>query len=408
MTKPVGPICNLDCKYCFYLEKEKLYPDNDGTPARWAMSEAVLESYIRQHIESQQAPTILFAWQGGEPTLLGVDYYRRIEELQRKYAGGKRIENTLQTNGVLLDDEWCDFLAANKWLVGLSIDGPRRFHDRYRVDKGGAPTFDKVMRGLKLLKQHGVEFNTLTVVQRDNSQSPLEIYRFLKQMGSGYMQFIPVVERTGDPAESVAEWSVDPLQYGKFLCAIFDEWVRHDVGRYYVQIFDVSLESWMGRTPSLCVFRETCGEGLALEHNGDLYSCDHFVYPKYKLGNLMEQSLGDMVRGAQQEQFGLDKRDTLPKYCRECDVRFACNGECPKHRFTQTPEGEDGLNYLCPSYKLFFHHIDAPMRFMAGELRAGRAPANVMQWIRGEAGPAGRNDICPCGSGRKFKRCCGR
>jgi uncharacterized protein len=405
MTKPVGPICNLDCKYCFYLAKEKLYPEKESTPAQWAMSGAVLESYIRQHIESQPVPAITFAWQGGEPTLLGVDYYRRIVELQRQYAGGKRIENTLQTNGVLLDNEWCDFLAANAWLVGLSIDGPRRFHDRYRVDKGGAPTFDKVMHGLKLLKKHGVEFNTLTVVQRDNSLSPLEIYHFLKQVGSGFMQFIPVVERAGD---RVTEWSVDPLQYGRFLCAIFDEWVRHDVGRTYVQIFDVALESWMGMTPSLCVFRETCGEGLALEHNGDLYSCDHFVYPQYRLGNLMEHPLGDMVRGPQQAQFGLDKRDTLPKYCRECDVRFACNGECPKHRFTETPEGEDGLNYLCPSYKLFFHHIDAPMRFMAGELQAQRAPANVMQWIRTQAPRASRNDDCSCGSGRKFKRCCGK
>ncbi len=405
MTKPVGPICNLDCKYCFYLEKEKLYPAKESTPAQWAMSDAVLESYIRQHIASQDVPVITFAWQGGEPTLLGVDYYHRIVALQRQYAGSKRIENTLQTNGVLLDDEWCEFLGDNKWLIGLSIDGPRRFHDRYRVDKGGQPTFDKVMRGLKLLKKHGVEFNTLTVVQRDNSQSPLEIYHFLKEMGSGYMQFIPVVERSDD---QVTDWSVDATQYGRFLCTIFDEWVRRDVGRYYVQIFDVALQSWMGMTPSLCVFRETCGEGLALEHNGDLYSCDHFVYPQYRLGNLLEHPLGDMVRGPQQTQFGLDKRDTLPRYCRECDVRFACNGECPKHRFVQTPDGENGLNYLCASYKLFFHHIDAAMRFMAGELQAERPPANVMQWMRAADGPTGRNDNCPCGSGRKFKRCCGK
>jgi uncharacterized protein len=403
MTKPVGPICNLDCKYCFYLEKEKLYPEKTGSSpiSRWSMGDELLESYIRQYIEAQSIPVITFAWQGGEPTLLGVDYFRKVVALQQKYASGKTIENAFQTNGVLLDDEWCEFLATAKFLVGLSIDGPQRLHDRYRVDKGGAPTFDKVMRGLRLLKRYRIEFNTLTVVQRDNSQYPLEVYRFLKEMGSGFMQFIPVVERVAD---QVAEWSVEPLQYGKFLNAIFDEWVRHDVGRFYVQIFDVALESWLGMQPSLCVFRETCGSAMAMEHNGDLYSCDHFVYSQYRLGNLLERSLGDMVHSEVQTAFGNAKRDTLPRYCRECDVRFACNGECPKHRFTLAPDGEAGLNYLCAGYKAFFHHIDPYMKFMAAELRAERPPANVMPWARR---PPARNGPCHCGSGRKYKNCCG-
>jgi uncharacterized protein len=428
LAKPIGPICNLDCKYCFYLEKENLYPEAAGKTA-WALPDDVLESYVRQYIEAQGVPVVNFAWQGGEPTLLGVDYFRNVVSLQAKHAGGKKIENGLQTNGVLLDDEWCEFLAKNRFLVGLSIDGPRKFHDRYRLDKGGAPTFDKVMRGLDCLKKHGVEFNTLTVVQRHNSHHPLEIYRFLKEVGSGFMQFIPVVERVAEDSSPeglvlispdslvparVSEWSVEPLQYGRFLCAIFDEWVRNDVAKCFVQLFDVALEAWTGVESSLCVFRRTCGEALVIEHNGDVYSCDHYVYPENRLGNIMENALGGMVTGSQQRKFGLDKLDRLPRYCRECEVRFACNGECPKHRFTRTPEGEDGLNYLCGGYKLFFTHIDPYMKFMAGELKAERAPANVMAWAREQdllaAGRrrVGRNDPCPCGSGEKYKKCCGR
>ncbi len=424
MTKPVGPICNLDCKYCFYLEKEKLYPDQSS----WAMSDEVLESYVRQYIEAQNVPVVSFAWQGGEPTLLGVEFFRRVVAHQKKYANGKRVENGFQTNGILLDDDWCQFLAENSFLVGLSIDGPREHHDHYRVDKGNHPTFDGVRRGISFLKKHGVEFNTLTVVQRHNSHAPLEVYRFLKEVGSGYMQFIPIVERMADAPEDdglvliapldpaparVTEWSVEPLQYGRFLCSIFDEWVRGDVGKYYVQMFDVALEAWMGMEPSLCVFRETCGSALAVEHNGDLYSCDHYVYPENKLGNIMEHPLESLVHSDQQTRFGTDKRDTLPAYCRSCDVRFACNGECPKHRFIQTPEGEGGLNYLCEGYKLFFHHIDPYMRFMADELRQKRPAANVMAWVRlqelretGKRRP-GRNDPCICGSGKKYKKCCG-
>src|SRR5215472_3982784 len=311
MTKPVGPICNLDCKYCFYLEKENLYPQE----SKWSMPEEVLEAYIREYIEGQNVPTISFAWQGGEPTLLGVDYFRHVVELQNKYAQGKRIENAFQTNGILLDDEWGEFLARNRFLVGLSIDGPRELHDCYRVDKGGQPTFDRVVRGLGFLKKHGVEFNTLTVVHRKNSQHPLQVYRFLREIGSGFLQFIPIVERMAakpDPnglvligpavkqRSRVSSWSVEPLAYGRFLCAIFDEWVRNDVGRYFVQIFDVALESWLGMNQSLCVFSETCGAALALEHNGDLYSCDHYVYPENKLGNILEHPLESLVSSPQQ------------------------------------------------------------------------------------------------------------
>src|SRR5208337_974098 len=386
MAKPVGPICNLDCRYCFYLEKENLY----GKKRDWAMPDAVLESYISQFITAQDAPAISFAWQGGEPTLLGVDFFRKVIAIQKKYANGKKIENAFQTNGVLLDDRWGEFLAENHFLIGISIDGPAELHDFYRVDKGGAPTFDRVMRGLRFLKKHQVEFNALTVVNRQNSQHPLRVYRFLKGIGCQFMQFIPIVERVAkaanpdglvlisprDPhAADVSEWSVEPRQYGVFLCTIFDEWVRKDVGNYYVQLFDVTLESWMGLEPSLCVFRPTCGAALALEHNGDLYSCDHYVYPENKLGNIMEQPLQALVNSAQQRRFGLDKRDSLPRYCRECDVRFACNGECPKHRFISAPDGEPGLNYLCAGYKLFFKHVDPYMKFMANELRHQRPPA---------------------------------
>ncbi len=432
MTKPIGPICNLDCKYCFYLEKEVIYP----TGEKWRMSDAVLEEYIRQYIASQNTPEISFAWQGGEPTLLGVDYFRKVVELQRKYAPGRTIHNALQTNGTLIDDAWAEFFAANKFLIGLSIDGPRLLHDKYRVDKKQQPSFDAVVRGLNLLKKHGVDFNTLTVVNRANSYQPLAVYEFLKQIGSGFIQFIPLVERQPesrlkilgfdfaeppDPATPhrpdlpVSEHSVEPEQYGRFLCDIFDVWVRRDVGRVFVQMFDVALGQWAGAGASLCVFAEKCGLALAIEHNGDLYSCDHYVYGKYKLGNLMNQSLGEMVFSPQQQKFGSDKLDTLPQYCRKCEVRFACNGECPKHRFMKTPEGEDGLNYLCPAYKRFFNHVDPYMKTMAELLRRRQAPAQIMQMLAQSARPAnstrvapGRNELCPCGSGKKYKKCCGR
>ncbi|HTM16354.1 MAG TPA: anaerobic sulfatase-maturation protein [Terracidiphilus sp.] len=392
MTKPIGPICNLDCKYCFYLEKEKLYP---GTK-KWEMSGEVLERYVKEYIAAQPGDEVHFAWQGGEPTLLGLEFFRRVVELQRKFACGKRIANALQTNGVLIDDAWGEFLTEHGFLVGVSIDGPRELHDCYRIDKGQAPTFDRVIRGIAKLKQHGVDFNTLTVVHRRNSEYPVEVYRFLKEIGSGFIQFIPIVERKAadsggnelvlikpsfaDTAK-VTEWSVEPDAYGRFLSRIFDEWVKKDVGRVFVQLFDVALESWMGMEASLCVFRRTCGSALAMEHTGDLYSCDHYVYPENRLGNIMETALEKLIDLPEQKAFGQAKLESLPKMCRSCEVRFACNGECPKHRFLTTPEGEPGLNYLCAGYKHFFKHIGPYMEFMAGELREGRAPANIMRFL---------------------------
>ncbi len=427
LAKPIGPICNLDCKYCFYLEKELLYPQPGPHIDKWAMRDEVLESYIRQYIEAHDTPVVNFAWQGGEPTLLGVDFFRRVVEIEKRYANGKQIANAFQTNGVLLNDAWAEFFLEYQFLIGISIDGPRELHDAYRVDKGGQPTFDRVMRGIETLRRNKVDFNTLTTVHRANADSPLEVYRFLRDNGSGYMQFIPIVERIAQQvteeglrlispdfsgAARVAPWSVEPRQFGKFLCTIFDEWVKRDVGRTFVQLFDVSLESWTGMEASLCIFRKQCGAALAIEHSGDLYSCDHFVYPENRLGNIMDSALAALAGSEQQQRFGEAKESTLPRYCRECDVRFACNGECPKHRFLTTPDGEPGLNYLCAGYKMFFHHVDPYMRFMAAELVAQRAPANVMRWVaeedaRARQGKIGRNDPCSCGSGRKFKQCCG-
>jgi uncharacterized protein len=395
MTKPIGPICNLDCTYCFYLEKEKLFPSNEN----FRMTDETLEEYIRQYISMQNVPEVSFAWQGGEPTLMGVNFFRKVVELQKKHAGGKNISNALQTNGTLLNDEWCEFLAANQFLVGLSIDGPAKLHDSYRVTKKGDGSYEKVLGGLRLLKKHGVEFNTLTVVNKVNSKKPLEVYRFLRDIGSGFIQFIPLAERLADAEATklgldlatpprvdeegsvrlpVTEWSVEPRQYGEFLCTIFDDWVKHDVGRTFVQIFDVTLGNWMGMGGGLCVFSETCGTAMAMEHNGDVYSCDHYVYPRYKLGNVLNASLGEMVNSEFQKQFGLDKKSTLPKYCRECEVKHLCHGECPKHRFLRTPDGEPGLNYLCAAYKRFFNHSAPAMRHMAALLRAGRPAAEIM------------------------------
>lgn len=418
MTKPIGPICNLDCRYCFYLEKETFYPGRH----KWQMSDELLESYIRQYIEAQEVPEVTFAWQGGEPTLLGVDFFRRAVELQRIYAGGRKISNAFQTNGTLLNDEWGEFLHRNGFLVGISIDGPADLHDHYRVDKQGRPSFDAVMKGLEVLKKHRVEFNTLTVVSRKNSKEPLRVYRFLKEIGSTFHQYIPLVERAA-PAEGpiqlslapppsrerrqhspVTEWSVLPGDYGHFLCAIFDEWVKKDVGEVFIQGFENAASIWAGHGASLCYFSPTCGRALAVEHNGDLYSCDHYVYPEFKLGNLMEIPLVEMVESPFQKRFGQDKKDLLPRYCRQCDVRFACNGECPKHRFVKTPEGEPGLNYLCPAYKKFFNHIDPAMKQIVALIRAGRPASDIMSLpIKREAG---RNDPCPCGSGKKHKLCC--
>lgn len=393
IAKPVGPICNLDCTYCYYLEKEHLYPQT----RRWELSGEALAAFIRDYIAAQESPVVSFTWQGGEPTLRGVDFFREVVALQKKYADGRKIENALQTNGVLLDDGWGEFLASHAFLVGLSIDGPEHFHDAFRLRKNGRGTFAQVLRGLGFLRKHGVEFNTLTVVNRQNGDHPLDVYQFLKDIGSRFLQFLPAVERISQsPSQAglqlclpddagpaaIADWSVQPEQFGRFMCDIFDHWVQHDVAQIFVQLFDVALENWLGLTPALCVFRETCGAALAVEHNGDVYSCDHFVNARYRLGNLLETPLGDLANTQRQVDFGLAKRDTLPRYCRECDVRFACHGECPKHRFAVTPDGEPGLNYLCAGYKQFFHHINPFMSFMANELRNRRPPANVMEFAK--------------------------
>jgi uncharacterized protein len=416
MTKPRGAICNLDCKYCYFLSKEMMYPGS-----RFRMADELLESYTRQYIEAQQVPEVTFAWQGGEPTLMGLDFFKRAVALQQQYKKpGMRIHNAFQTNGVLLDDAWCEFFHKHDFLIGLSVDGPQHIHDAYRVDKGGNPTFTKVMAGLNLLKKHKVEFNILTTVHAANAAHGVEVYRTLRdEIGTQFMQFIPIVERDNETGyqegEDVTDRSISAAQYGRFLSDIFDEWVRHDVGRIFVQIFDVALAAWVGERPGLCIFEETCGTALALEHNGDLFSCDHYVEPAYKLGNILEIPLIEMVSSDRQRQFGLDKRDTLPQYCRDCEVRFVCNGGCPKDRILTTPDGEPGLNYLCAGYRSFFNHIDKPMRLMANELRHRRPPANIMRILAEEEAArqqqfatVGRNDPCPCGSGRKFKACHGK
>lgn len=400
MAKAIGPICNLDCKYCFYLEKEQLYPNNE----KWKMSDERLEAFIRDYIAAQPGPEVSFAFQGGEPTLLGVDYFRKVVAYQEKHAQGKRISTAFQTNGTLLNDEWGVFLAENNFLVGLSIDGPEAIHNANRVDKKGRDSYKEVIRGLNILRKYKVEFNTLTCVNSITVQHPVKIYKFLKSIGSKYLQFIPIVEREVDTAAAklgldfaappdleqppenrenpqMSPFAVPAEAYGEFLCKIFDEWIKRDVGKVFVQLFDVALNKWLKIPGGLCYFAETCGRALAMEHDGDLYTCDHYVYPKYKLGNLMNTSLGELADSPMAQAFGQDKRERLPKYCRDCSVRFACNGECPKHRFTWTPDGEWGLNYLCPAYKKFFTHIDPAMQLMADLYRQQRAPAEAMELL---------------------------
>ena len=416
MVKPRGPICNLDCAYCYYLSKESLYPGSD-----FRLSDEVLESFIRQYVESQHVPELTIGWQGGEPMLMGLDFYRRAVALQHDFRRpGVRVVNTLQTNGTLIDDAWGQFFCDNDFLVGLSLDGPQSLHDAYRRDKGGVPTFDRVMRGLRVLQKHNVEYNLLTTVHAANVGYPLDVYRFFRdEVGARFVQFIPIVKRdnrTGfQEGTEVSDHSVTGEQYGRFLTTIFDEWVRRDVGRVFVQIFDMALAAWSAQRPGLCVFESTCGLALVLEHNGDLYACDHFVEPRYRLGNILRTPLVELVGSEQQRRFGQEKRDGLPQMCQECEVRFICNGGCPKNRLLHTPSGEPGLNYLCAGYKSFFTHIDRPMRMMVGELHARRPPANVMLRLAQEKteferrfATVGRNDPCPCGSGLKFKRCHGR
>jgi uncharacterized protein len=354
------------------------------------MSEEVLEAFTRQYIEAQDIPEVTFGWQGGEPTLMNPDFLRLAVDLQKKYRSpGMRIHNVLQTNGVNLNEEWCQLFKEFDFLIGVSLDGPRELHDTFRLDKAGNPTFDRVMTGISLLKQYQVELNILTCVHAANVNHPIELYRFLRdEVGARFLQFIPIVEWDSESGfqegEEITERSVTGRQYGDFLIAIFNEWVLEDVGRVFVQIFDVALAAWYGQRPGLCIFEQTCGKALAIEHNGDVYACDHFVVPKYKLGNLMETPLSELAVSAQQEAFGLAKEETLPDFCRGCEVNFICNGGCPKNRVLHTPNGEPGLNYLCEGYKNFFRHINRPTRIMAAELRAGRPPAKVMSIMKGK------------------------
>ena len=390
MQKPAGAHCNLACKYCYYLEKNKLYP----TAQRHLMSNEMLEQFTREYIEAQTMNQVLFTWHGGEPLLRSIDFYRKALSLQQKYAGGRRIDNVIQTNGTLLTDEWCEFFAQNHWLVGISIDGPQPYHDHYRLTAAGKPSWQKVMQGIKLLKKHGVEWNAMAVVNADNANHPLEFYRFFKENGCQFLQFTPIVERLtrhedgrtlaslADKDEiSLSEASVTPEQWGYFLCAIFDEWVRKDVGKIFVEIFDCTLANWMGISPGICAYSKECGHAGVMEHNGDVYSCDHFVFPEYKLGNIRDHSLIDMLYGEQQQEFSRLKHSSLPRQCKECDMEFACHGECPKNRFMKDKYGDAGLNYLCPGYYHYYQHVAPYMDYMKQELMSQRPPSNIMKVV---------------------------
>lgn len=392
MTKAAGSMCNLACKYCYYLEKNNLYREQQPD-RRFIMTDDTLERFIRMYIQSQTTPQVLFCWHGGESLMRPLSFYKRVVELQKKYAAGRIIDNTIQTNGTLLDDEWCRFFRDNNWLVGVSVDGPQEFHDEYRRNKMGAPSFRKVMQGINFLKKHGVEWNALAVVNDFNADYPLEFYRFFKEIECRYIQFTPIVERIlprkdgrylASPMDAqdipLADFSVLPAQWGDFLCAVFDEWVRNDVGEYFVQIFDATLANWIGAQPGVCSMARTCGHAGVMEYNGDVYSCDHFVFPEYKLGNIRTHTLVEMMFSERQQRFGADKRDRLPGQCRQCRYLFACNGECPKNRFATTAAGEPGLNYLCEGYRKYFDHVAPYMDFMANELKHQRPPANVMNF----------------------------
>ena len=391
MLKPAGAHCNLACKYCYYLEKNKLYP----TAQRHLMSNEMLEQFTREYIEAQTMNQVLFTWHGGEPLLRSIDFYRKALSLQQKYAGGRRIDNVIQTNGTLLTDEWCEFFAQNHWLVGISIDGPQPYHDHYRLTAAGKPSWKKVMQGIKLLKKHGVEWNAMAVVNAYNVNHPMEFYRFFKENGCQFLQFTPIVERLtrhedGRTLASLAdkneiplsEASVTPEQWGYFLCAIFDEWVRKDVGKIFVEIFDCTLANWMGISPGICAYSKECGHAGVMEHNGDVYSCDHFVFPEYKLGNIRDHSLIDMLYGEQQQEFSRLKHSSLPRQCKECDMEFACHGECPKNRFMKDKYGDSGLNYLCLGYYHYYQHVAPYMDYMKQELMAQRPPSNIMKVIQ--------------------------
>lgn len=417
LAKPAGPACNLDCTYCFYLEKDQIYPEVN----HFRMEGPVLESFISQKIEAHQVGKVHFSWQGGEPTLLGLDYFREVVRLQKRYANGKHIENGFQTNGLLLDDEWCLFFVEEDFLIGLSVDGPGEFHDHYRTDHKQDGSLDKVLAAVELLKKHGVNYNTLTVVHSGNVDHAKEIYDFLKSIGSTFWQFIPVVERfatDGNLAEPddkspypLTPWSVEPDKYGHFLELLFQRWVRQDVGTIFIQHFESALANQMGLNPGVCVWNETCGKSLAIEHNGDLYPCDHYVFPKYKLGNLLETPLKDLVHSEEQQQFGRDKLVGLPQICRECEVLDLCHGECPKHRFVVGEVGETGLNVLCTSYKHFFSTIRPELGVLAELIELGRPVEAIMEWMtEKDAGfpnlSVSDDEECPCGSSRPYIHCC--
>ena len=391
MLKPAGAHCNLACKYCYYLEKNNLYDKSH----RHIMSDEMLEQFTREYIEAQTMPQVLFTWHGGEPLMRSIDFYKKALTLQKKYARGRRIDNVIQTNGTMLTDECCEFFAQNNWLVGISIDGPQEYHDHYRLTTTGNPSWQKVMHGIELLKKHHVEWNAMAVVNAYNANHPLEFYHFFKENGCQYLQFTPIVERltkhqdgrtlaslADDKEIPLADFSVTPEQWGNFLCAIFDEWVRNDVGKMFVEIFDCTLANWMGVLPGICAYSKNCGHAGVMEHNGDVYSCDHFVFPEYKLGNIRDHTLIEMLYGDKQHAFSRLKHTSLPRQCKECDMEFACHGECPKNRFEKDKYGEPGLNYLCKGYYQYYSHVAPYMDFMKRELQAQRPPANIMEVLK--------------------------
>jgi uncharacterized protein len=406
-AKPAGAVCNLDCQYCYYLEKERLYPESTC----FRMPDDLLEAYIVQQIAMAQGSEVLFSWHGGEPTILGLDYFRRIVELQRRHCpAGTHMANSIQTNGVLLTDEWGRFFAAEQFGVGLSLDGPRELHDAYRTTRDGRTTHRQVMQSYRLLRRHKIPVDLLCVVHAKNVQHPLEVYHFFKEIGAQYLSFIPLVEPQPGSTGGVSGRTVPAEAFGRFLCEIFDEWVRHDMGRLIVQIFEEAARPALGLNHSLCIFRPTCGDVPVVEHNGDFYQCDHFVTPEHRLGNIRDTPLAALLESPAQDAFGRAKLERLPRYCQACDVLTMCNGGCPKDRIIQAPDGEPGLNYLCAGYRRFFMHCRPYTERMAALLWAGQQPDSLMEQLRVEEADslpiAGRNDPCPCGSGRKFKACC--
>lgn len=390
MLKPAGSLCNMRCQYCYYLEKGQMYKEDKNR----VISDSMLETFIKNYIESQTLPQVLFTWHGGETLMRPVSFYKRALELQRYYAGGRQIDNCIQTNGTLITEEWCKFFKENNFLVGVSIDGPQEFHDEYRKTASGGPSFQKVMKGIQLLNKYGVEWNALAVVNDFNAEYPLDFYHFFKEIGCHFIQFTPIVERKVSRPDGLTlapgmeeggellDFSVTPEQWGTFLCEIFDEWVRNDVGDYYIQLFDATLANWVGQIPGVCTMAEECGHAGVMEYNGDVYSCDHFVFPEYRLGNLGERSLYELMNSEKQKEFAENKKKRLPQQCLECEFLFACHGECPKNRFVKDEYGNPGLNYLCKGYKMFFDHVAPYMDFMKAEFLAERAPANIMAYLK--------------------------